>query len=160
MSILETPRLPEARVNPTLMMGAASPLWSYFAAAAASGVAYWWMTRWSRPANLEAFFAAAGPPAVPATPVEVVEIVAEVVAEEPEVQLAATSTAEPVAEIAPVIAAPVIAAPPEPELEAVIEAIPEPIVDMAQGTATNAAAAPTLKLKSRKTASSTPEPEA
>ena len=83
MSILETPRLPEARVNPTLMMGAASPLWSYFAAAAASGVAYWWMTRWSRPANLEAFFAAAGPPAVPATPVEVVEIVAEVVAEEP-----------------------------------------------------------------------------
>ena len=60
MSILETPRLPEARVNPTLMMGAASPLWSYFAAAAASGVAYWWMTRWSRPANLEAFFAAAG----------------------------------------------------------------------------------------------------
>ena len=145
MSILETPRLPEARVNPTLMMGAASPLWSYFAAAAASGVAYWWMTRWSRPANLEAFFAAAGPPAVPA---------------KPEVQLAATSTAEPVAEIAPVIAAPVIEAPPEPELEAVIEAIPEPIVDMAQGTATNAAAAPTLKLNSRKTASSTPEPEA
>jgi predicted flap endonuclease-1-like 5' DNA nuclease len=36
-------------------IGAASPLWLAFGAAAGAGVAYWWMTRWTQPANLEAF---------------------------------------------------------------------------------------------------------
>lgn len=43
-------------VSPALMMGAASPLWSYFAVAAAGGLAFWWMTRWTRPLNLEALY--------------------------------------------------------------------------------------------------------
>ena len=38
-----------------LPIGAASPLWFAFATAAGAGVAYWWMTRWTQPAHLEAF---------------------------------------------------------------------------------------------------------
>lgn len=45
-------------LSPELMIGAASPLWGYFGGAAAAGVAWWWMTRWT-PQNLEAMFAAA-----------------------------------------------------------------------------------------------------
>jgi len=40
-------------------IGAMSPLWGLFAGAAVSGAAWWWMTRWARPANLEALFGAA-----------------------------------------------------------------------------------------------------
>lgn len=39
-------------------VGAASPLWGLFAGAAMTGAAWWWMTRWTRPANLEAMFGA------------------------------------------------------------------------------------------------------
>ena len=40
-------------------LGAASPLWMVFGAAASSAVAYWWFTRWARnPVNLEATMAA------------------------------------------------------------------------------------------------------
>lgn len=56
MAMFELPPIPEPRVSPHLLLGAASPLWSYFGAAASAGVAYWWMTRWTRPANLEALF--------------------------------------------------------------------------------------------------------
>ena len=35
-------------------IGAASPLWWAFAGVAGVGVAYWWMTRWTRPFNVEA----------------------------------------------------------------------------------------------------------
>ncbi len=35
-------------------LGAFSPLWFAFGAAASAGVTYWWMTRWMRPAHLEA----------------------------------------------------------------------------------------------------------
>ncbi|HVI33310.1 hypothetical protein [Phenylobacterium sp.] len=38
-------------------IGLASPLWGYFAGMAAGGVAFWWMTRWTQPQNLEALFA-------------------------------------------------------------------------------------------------------
>jgi len=37
-----------------LPMGATSPLWLAFGAAASVGVAYWWMTRWTRAVNVEA----------------------------------------------------------------------------------------------------------
>jgi len=50
--ILPPPPRPEAFV------GAASPLWAYYVAAAAGGVAFWWMTRWTRPESLEALFQA------------------------------------------------------------------------------------------------------
>lgn len=34
-------------------VGAASPLWLFYAGAAGAGVAYWLMTRWASPMNLE-----------------------------------------------------------------------------------------------------------
>ncbi|HUZ12171.1 MAG TPA: helix-hairpin-helix domain-containing protein [Caulobacteraceae bacterium] len=47
-----------------LPLGAASPLWAAFGAAASLGVAYWWLTRWRKAVNLEgwgALGAAAAP---------------------------------------------------------------------------------------------------
>jgi hypothetical protein len=44
-------------------VGLASPLWGLFAGAAVSGAAWWWMTRWTRPQNLEAMFGAEAPEA-------------------------------------------------------------------------------------------------
>jgi predicted flap endonuclease-1-like 5' DNA nuclease len=35
-------------------VGAMSPLWAVFGAAASAGVAWWWMTRWTRAVNIEA----------------------------------------------------------------------------------------------------------
>ncbi|HWF76726.1 MAG TPA: hypothetical protein VN694_06060 [Caulobacteraceae bacterium] len=42
-------------------IGAVSPLWAMFGAAAGAGVAWWWMTRWAQAVNVEALagFAAA-----------------------------------------------------------------------------------------------------
>lgn len=56
MAMFELPTTSETRVSPQFLFGAVSPLWGYFGAAASAGVAYWWMTRWTRPANLEALF--------------------------------------------------------------------------------------------------------
>ena len=39
-------------------VGAASPLWLLYAGAASAGMAYWWMTRWAKPVNLEALLGA------------------------------------------------------------------------------------------------------
>ena len=46
----------EARAEKALRwpVGAASPLWFLFGAAASAGVAWWWMTRWTRAENVEA----------------------------------------------------------------------------------------------------------
>lgn len=80
-------------------IGAASPLWYAFAGAAALGVSYWWMTRWMRPTNLEAVFAApvaegeaavveaaevAAPIVVAPEPLESEPIVAEAASAEPD----------------------------------------------------------------------------
>jgi predicted flap endonuclease-1-like 5' DNA nuclease len=35
-------------------VGVVSPLWAVFGAAASAGVAWWWMTRWTRAVNVEA----------------------------------------------------------------------------------------------------------
>lgn len=51
-------------VSPALLVGVASPLWTYFGAAAFGGVAYWWLTQWTRPANLEALMGGKAPPEV------------------------------------------------------------------------------------------------
>jgi len=37
-----------------LPLGAASPLWALFGAAAGTAVAWWWLTRWTRAVNVEA----------------------------------------------------------------------------------------------------------
>jgi predicted flap endonuclease-1-like 5' DNA nuclease len=46
----------EARAEHALRwpVGAISPLWAVFGAAASAGVAWWWMTRWTRAVNVEA----------------------------------------------------------------------------------------------------------
>lgn len=57
-SIVDTPELDEARAAArraiSLPVGLASPLWLAFGAAASAGVAWWWMTRWTKASNLEA----------------------------------------------------------------------------------------------------------
>lgn len=47
----ENPELQKSMAAP---IGAMSPLWWAFAGAASAGVAYWWMTRWAKPINIEA----------------------------------------------------------------------------------------------------------
>ena len=79
-----------------LPLGLVSPLWAMFGAAAGAGVAYWWMTRWTQAANIEALAGVFAPPApaeIAAAPAPVAESVPVVVA-------------APVA-VAPVVVAPV-----------------------------------------------------
>lgn len=114
MASFDRPDIARTSVSPALLVGVASPLWSYFGAAAAGGMAYWWMTRWARPVNLEAQLAlpaAALPPPIPAA---LPAIEAETAVEPaPEASAALTAvTPEPVIdEPAPVALAPVEPAP-------------------------------------------------
>jgi hypothetical protein len=101
----ETLADPKALLN--VPVGLSSPLWPLFAGAAMSGAAWWWMTRWTQPANLEAMFGAA----VKAE----VEVPTTIVAE-------AVALAEPVIEASETAPEPVIEAAPESVLEALIEA--------------------------------------
>lgn len=55
----QSPGPGEPRLSPALLVGAASPLWAYYGAAAAGAMTYWWLTRWTRPMNLEALYGAA-----------------------------------------------------------------------------------------------------
>ncbi|MEO8812290.1 MAG: hypothetical protein ABI376_05180 [Caulobacteraceae bacterium] len=50
----------------SLSIGMASPLWIVFGAAASAGAAWWWMSRWARPTNLEAVLGAPAPAPAPA----------------------------------------------------------------------------------------------
>ena len=115
-------------------VGLASPLWGLFAGAAATGAAWWWMTRWARPANLEAMFAD------PETVEAVVEATPELIADaievsfEPTPQAAVEVTPGPVIE--PVVEAMLgavadgsVETAPEPVLEAVTE--PAPVLEAA-----------------------------
>jgi predicted flap endonuclease-1-like 5' DNA nuclease len=77
----------------SLSLGMASPLWLAFAGAAVAGSAFWWMSRWTRPENLEAMFEL---PATPPAPEAVVETAAAV---EPVAEIAATA-AETVIDVA------------------------------------------------------------
>jgi hypothetical protein len=154
MAYPDTSDAPTPRVSPELFVGVASPLWSYFGAAAAGGVAFWWMTRWTQPVNLEAFFERAMKVAPPApaleAAVEIVEASAQVVLEATEAVLAAVP--EPVVEpepeptIEPVLEA---APPAEPVVEPVLEAAPpvEPIVEASPEPAPDVGAAPKPKAK-------------
>jgi len=146
MAYPDTSDAPTPRVSPELFVGVASPLWSYFGAAAAGGVAFWWMTRWAQPVNLEAFFdrtlKAAPPAPVLEAALEVAEATAEAVLEATEAVLSAPPEAmvepapEPMIEAAPPEPEPIpepvleVAPPPEPTIEPVLEAAPlaEPIV--------------------------------
>lgn len=129
MASFELPEMPEAKLSPHLLVGAASPLWAFFGAAAAGGVAYWWMTRWTQPANLEALFGMKAAPALEAVVAPVIEA-AEAVAESIQDALPELPVGGESAPISPAVEA--LAAPePEPAPEAVIEAAPEPVVEAA-----------------------------
>ena len=112
---------PKALLN--VPVGLVSPLWPLFASAAISGAAWWWMTRWAQPKNLEAMFA---------TAVKTVEAAPEPrTFAEPALAVAETAI-EAVAEAGPVIeaaeevvtetAAETIEAVPAPVLHALAEA--------------------------------------
>jgi hypothetical protein len=125
MTFLDPVRLPQPSVTPTAMLGAASPLWAWFGAATAGGLAYWWMTQWTRPANLEALFEAAGL-AVPTR--EAVE--EAVVAPAAAMMEAALEATPPVggesAPVSPLVAEAVVALSPTPAAEPAGEPEPTP----------------------------------
>jgi len=88
-----------------LPFGAASPLWAMYGAAASMGVAYWWMTSWSRAVNFEAFapFAAklvATPEAAAETPAAIAPPpVIEPLAPEPQATIEPQTVIEAVAPV-------------------------------------------------------------
>jgi predicted flap endonuclease-1-like 5' DNA nuclease len=89
--------------------GVVSPLWAMFGAAAGAGIAYWWMTSWTRAVNFEALsaFTPKMPAPIPAAKPKMVEIVAEPVV------APVVAVAEAVAEAV----APKTTVEPEPELK-------------------------------------------
>lgn len=171
MAHLDPPELPQTRVSPALLMGAASPLWGYFGAVAAGGMAYWWMTRWTRPMNLEALFDAATSPALALVPPEpVVEAVVEAMAE-PFQALEREAVGGEAAPLSPLAAEPVAFAPtaeappaaPVADSVALPDATPEPeaIVEPEARLATPEPAAepPSAPRPKAKKAAAAPEPD-
>jgi hypothetical protein len=171
MASFDLPETPQPRVSPALMVGAASPLWSYFAAATAGGVAYWWMTQWARPVNLEAMFGRARtqPVVAPAFEpvVEAAEAVAETVVEAQAAVTAPVLDEAPLAvggEAAPISPALEAAFEPEPALEPEPEVMfavaPEPVIDEPAPVATTTAEEAMPKPRAKKAAPPLPETDA
>jgi len=110
----EFPPQAETLADPKILLrvpvGFASPLWPLFAGAAVSGAAWWWMTRWAQPANLEAMFGAAARAEK--------ETVAQAAALADQAVAAAGPALEPAAE-----------APAEPMAEAPGEPVPQALVE-------------------------------
>lgn len=149
MASFDLPEIPQPRVSPALLVGVASPLWSYFAAATAGGVAYWWMTQWARPVNLEALMGAAKALPTPEPLFEPAVEVAEALAEATEDVLEDASEAlleaapaplggeaAPISPLMESVAAPAMEPEPEPiaepaPLEAAAEPEPEPVLEAA-----------------------------
>jgi len=112
---------PQALIR--IPVGAVSPLWGLFAGAAMTGAAWWWMTRWTRPANLEAVFGAAQ--GASAETLADVEALAAPVIEAVE---DAPAVLEPVVEAASEAAEAAIEDPtPTPIAEGLIAASPAPV---------------------------------
>ncbi len=119
---------------PEALIGLASPLWGVFAGAAMSGMAWWWMTRWTRPENLEALFARTA--ALPEKAMDLAEATTPAAAPVLEAlakpELPPTPVGGEAAPVAPVVevldAANEVAAAPTPEVSAPPEAgaPPEP----------------------------------
>jgi predicted flap endonuclease-1-like 5' DNA nuclease len=120
--IADFPELNEARGQARkalhVPIGMTSPLWLAFGAATTAGVAWWWMTRWTRALNIEAMTGAAK------AQVEAVEAFIE---KESQVATHAIEAAEAVLEAVAAIE-PLAPVAPEPEAvpEPVLEAAPEP----------------------------------
>lgn len=103
-------------------VGMVSPLWGLFAGVAITGATWWWMTRWARPANLEALFGAAEGAGAP------LDIKVE----------AAAPTIEAAADLVETAAKPVIESAGEAS-ESVAEALAKPVEDVALAAATEVA---------------------
>jgi hypothetical protein len=138
---------PEALLR--VPVGLASPLWGLFAGAAMSGAAWWWMTRWARPENVEAMFGAAAKFEAAVEP-KVVELAAPVVeaavaAAEQVTEAIVEAAQEPVSQ-APVLEA-LVDAPAAPEPVGGEAAPISPVLEVlaAEGAAEPAAAAPKPK---------------
>jgi hypothetical protein len=133
-----------------------SPLWAYYSAVAMGGVAFWYATRWTRPVNLEAVFAGATPltPAEVQPPLEVIEAVADVAADLPEV----AQLPEP--ELPTVTAESVIEMLPEPEPQPLQQGAAEPVAETVAELAPVPESVPRLKLRARKAATVVPDLEA
>ncbi len=142
MTALEPVQTPEVPVSPALFMGAASPLWGYFGAMAAGGVAYWWMTRWTRPMNLETMFESLAEPVLPqvlAAPlVEATLKTATEILPTVEADVAVGGEAAPIAAMQALAPASQLDAEPEP----MQQAAPEPESIPSEASAAEAAPAP------------------
>jgi hypothetical protein len=114
----ETLADPKALIH--VRVGMVSPLWPLFAGAAVTGAAWWWMTRWAQPDNLEAMFAASAK-ALEAAPEPIALAEPTVEAAEAVVETATESVVETVE----AAAEPAFEVTPEPVLEAIAEAIPD-----------------------------------
>jgi NADH-quinone oxidoreductase subunit E len=79
-------------------IGMISPLWLAYGAAASAGVAWWWMTRWAKPVNVEAHMA----PPVADIPVAIEAWVEPTAALEPETPAPAEVAPEPAPTVATV----------------------------------------------------------
>jgi hypothetical protein len=118
-------------------VGFVSPFWGLFAGAAMSGAAWWWMTRWARPANLEAAFGAAeAAVAEPEAKVEAAPVM--------EALEAPAETVEVAVEDAPQVASPDMA----------VEAAKEPV------GGESAPISPVVEAESLQTEAPAPAPEA
>jgi hypothetical protein len=129
-------------------VGLVSPLWPLFAGAAVTGATWWWMTRWTQPANLEAMFGGAIRTALQVP----VEPVAEALIEAEPVVGAASETLEANAEAA---IEPVLEVAPETVLEALVEAPAEPELVVGESAPISPAldaAAPEPKVRKKPTA--------
>ncbi|MGA0599489.1 helix-hairpin-helix domain-containing protein [Caulobacter sp. KR2-114] len=116
-------------------VGAASPLWLAFGAAASAGVAFWLATRWARPTNLEAMLEA---------PVKALKSAVEAIPDAPPVPQAAAERLVAAADPTPVVEI-VLEAAEELETattEAVAAALDAPVVDAPVEEAPVAAAPP------------------
>ncbi|MBS0410680.1 MAG: hypothetical protein JSR86_12255 [Proteobacteria bacterium] len=101
-------------------VGAASPLWLAFGAAASAGVAFWLATRWTRQTNLEAVLGA---------PAKALGAVADALPDAPLVTPAAVKSLEAALDPTPVIEIVLEAA--DAVIEPILEAIPEPLPEAA-----------------------------
>jgi hypothetical protein len=171
MASFDIPETPQTRVSPALLVGAASPLWSFFGAAAAGGVAYWWMTQWARPVNLEAMFGKARPlsPLAPVLEpaVEAAKTVAQTVVEAqaavtaPRLDEAPLVVGGEAAPISPTLeAAPEPEPVAEPEPEVMFAVVPEPVIDEPAPVAAEMAEEAAPKPRVKKAAPPLPETDA
>lgn len=149
-------------------VGLASPLWGYFAGMAAGGVAFWWMTRWTQPQNLEALFArrfAGLSPELAPAPAEAGDPQAVT---DPQTAVAIMAL-EPVIAAVEAVEEPFVefVAEAEQAIEAAVEAAPEPVTPepvsfapAVEATPEPAAATPPAPRKSKAVLSPPVEPPA